>query len=210
MFILPSASRLPPVRKDHPPVEGFRREISAWRVLVWAYADEIVRAASSVVGSNFPSPGLAMSGLGRERIGSGLINGWYEPHADARLIHAKLEEWFSHDPRGGYVVMSHAERRCELPANISVPRVKVLPVLDRNGNILIQRHRSHRKAKVIAEYCMIDYEGADPRVAEHRERAWRDLHSLFVAFLDVMPNFPLSKWRVTSRGLTQGGESLTT
>lgn len=189
---------------------GFRRETTAWAALKWAYADEIVLAASSVGGSNFPSPGLAMSGLGRERISGGLINGWYEPHADARLIHAKLQDWFAHDPRSGFVVMSHAEKRLELPASITVPRVRVAPVLDRNGNVLVQRHRSHRKAKVITEYCVVDYEGTDPRVAEQRERAWADLYQLFVAFLDVMPGFILAKWKVTSRGLTTVGESLTT
>jgi hypothetical protein len=187
----------------------FRRETTAWAALVWAYADEIVRAASSVGGSNFPAPGLAMSGLGRERISGGLINGFYEPHGDARLIHQKLTDWFAHDPRAGFVVMSHAEKRHELQPRIEIPRVMVLPVLDRNGNVLVQRHRSHRKAKVITEYCLVDYEGTDPRIAEQRERAWSELYQMFTAFLDVMPGFPLTKWKVTSRGLTKGGESLT-
>jgi len=187
-----------------------RRDITAWGALVWAYADEIVLAASSVAGSNFPTPGLAMSGLGRERIAGGLINGWYEPHADARLIHAKLAEWFSHDSYGLCQVMAHAERRKQLPREIVLPRVKALPRYDRQGNVLIERRRAHRSGRVITEYCVIDYEGIDHREADRREKAWRDMHAMFVAFLDVMPNFEMSKWRVKGRGLTNVCESLTT
>lgn len=187
----------------------FRRETTAWSVLVWAYADEIVRAASSVAGSNFPTPRLAQSSLGRECVSGGLINGWYEPHRDARLIHAKLEEWFSHNPGQGITVMSHAERRKHVPPKITVPRVRVVPQLDRNGDVLIQRHRAPGRGRVIAEYCLLDYKGTDARVAEQREAAWGEFHRMFVAFLDVMPGFPLTRWKVTKRGLTNVEESLT-
>lgn len=186
-----------------------RRDITAWGALVWAYADEIVLAASNVGGSNFASPGLAMSGLGRERISGGLINGWYEPHDDARVIHAKLSEWFNHDGYGLCQVMAHAERRQRLPREIRLPRVKVLPKFDRQGNVLIERRRAHRTGRVMTEYCVLEYEGIDPREADRREQAWRDMYQVFVAFLDVMQGFELRKWRVTSRGLTSVCESLT-
>jgi hypothetical protein len=190
-------------------VVDYRRETTAWAAVVWAYADELVLAASSVGGSNFPSPGLAMSGLGRERISGGLINGWYEPHPDAMLIHAKLSEWFVHDSYGLCQVMAHAERRKRLPPEISLPRIKVMPVYDRQGNVLVERRRAHRSARVITEYCLIDYEGIDPRHADRREKAWRDMHAMFIAFLDVMQGFSLAKWKITGRGLTNVGESLT-
>jgi len=210
MFTLPLSSRLPPVRKNVPPVEGFKRETTAWAVLVWTYADEIVRAASSVEAAHFPTPGLAMSGLGRgERVSGGLINGWYEPHDDARLIHAKLEEWFSHDPRQAFSVMAHAEKRQQLPPVISVSRVRVVPRLDRNGNVLVQRHRAHRKDRVVTEYCVVDYEGTDQAIADRREAEWVAFYEMFLAFLDVMPGFALTRWKVTGRGLTNVGESLT-
>jgi hypothetical protein len=186
-----------------------RRDISAWGALVWAYADEIVLAASSVGGSNFPAPGLAMSGLGRERISGGLINGFYEPHHDARTIHAKLSDWFSHDGYGLCQVMAHAERRKQLPREIHLPRVKAMPVYDRQGNVLIERRRAHRSGRVITEYCVLEYEGIDPREADRREQAWRDMHGVLMAFLDVMQGFELTKWRVTNRGLTNVCESLT-
>ena len=105
--------------------------------------------------------------------------------------------------------MAHAEMRRRLPASITVPRVKTLPVYDRQGNVLIHRRRASRSSRVLAEYCMVDYEGVDPRIAEKREKAWRDLYSLHLAFLDVMPGFPLTKWKVVSRGLTDVCESLT-
>lgn len=189
--------------------EEFRRETTAWGVLVWAYADEIVRAASSVGGSNFPTPRLAQSSLGRECVSTGLINGWYEPHRDARLIHAKLQDWFDHDPGQGIAVMSYAERRQLVPPSITVPRVRVVPQLDRNGNVLIQRHRAPGRGRVIAEYCLLDYEGTDARIAEQREAAWVEFYRMFIAFLDVMPGFPLTRWKITKRGLTNVEESLT-
>lgn len=202
----PSGKSLPSLASHN---AEYRRETTAWGVLVWAYADEIVRAASSVGGSNFPTPRLAQSSLGRECVSTGLINGWYEPHKDARLIHAKLQDWFAHDPGQGITVMSHAERRKLVPPTITVPRVRVVPQLDRNGNVLIQRHRAHRKDRVVTEYCVIDYEGTNALVAEAREARWVEFYRMFMAFLDVMPGFPLTKWKVTKRGLTNVGESLT-
>lgn len=210
MFILPSSSRHPPVDRNHPPVVDNRRETTAWAALVWAYADEIVLAASAVGGSNFPSPGLAMSGLGRERISGGLINGWYEPHPDAHTIHAKLCDWFVHDSHGLCQVMAYAERRKQLPHEITLPRVKVVPRYDRQGNVLIERRRAHRQGRVVTEYCVVDYEGIDPRQADRREQAWRDMYAMFLAFLDVMKGFELTRWKITRRGLTDVGESLTT
>lgn len=209
-MFLPTPSQLPPKRIDQPPKADHRREITAWKALVWAYADELVLAASAPGPASFVSEGPQMSGLGRERIGGGAINGWYEPHADARLIHAKLEAWFNHDRQGCQAIMWHAERRREIAPAISVPRLRAVAVLDRQGEVLIERIRSDRKARVSAQYCLVEFEGTDPAVAASKERAWKDLYRLFVAFLDVMPGFPLTKWRIAERGLTNVGESLTT
>jgi hypothetical protein len=201
-----NGGKLPSLASHKP---DLRRDITAWGALVWAYADEIVLAASSMGGSNFPSPSLAMSGLGRERISGGLINGWYEPHQDAHTINAKLAEWFAHDGYALCQVMAHAERRKQLPREITLPRVKALPVYDRQGNVLIERRRAHRNGRVITEYCVLDYDGIDHREADRREQAWRDMHTMFLAFLDVMEGFELSKWKVKGRGLTSVCESLT-
>ena len=186
-----------------------RRNITAWGALVWSYADEIVLAASSIGPSRFIGEGPAMSGIGRERIGGGAINGWYEPHADARQIHAKLGDWFSHDGRGAQLVMWHAERRREVPSRIRLPRVKAVPVYDRNGDVLIQRRRSPLSNRLMTEFCVLQFEGLDPAVADRKEREWREFHEMFLAFLDVMAGFQLSKWRITGRGLTSDTESLT-
>lgn len=186
-----------------------RRPTTAWGALTWSYADEIVLAASSIGPSRYASDGPAMSGLGRERIGGGAINGWYEPHQDARTIHAKLADWFSHDARGAQLVMWHAERRREIPAHIHLPRVKAVPVYDRLGNVLIQRRRSPVSRRVMLEYCMLEFEGLNPAVAERKEREWRDFHEMFLAFLDVMAGFQLTKWMIAGRGLTSDTESLT-
>lgn len=209
MSIFPLSSRDLPVRTIHPPVSGFKRKITAWGALVWAYADEIVLAASSVGSARYVTEGPSISGLGRERIGGGAINGWYEPHQDARTIHAKLDEWFSHDRHAAQLVMWHAERRREIPAAIHLPRVRAVPVYDRLGNVLIMRRRAHRKDRVAAEYCMLQFEGLDPAVADRKEREWREFHAMLVAFLDVMEGFDLARWKIAGRGLTDVGESLT-
>lgn len=185
-----------------------RRPITAWRALVWAYADEIVLAASNLGGGD-GRPGLAQSNVDRERVGGGTINGVYEPHADALLIHAKLTAWFGADGFGLAQVMAHAERRREMPASISLPRLRAVPVFDRNGNVLIERRRLPNRGRVLAEFCLLDYEGLDGAKAERREAHWRAAHGLLVAFLDVMPGFALSKWKVEGRGLTAVDESLT-
>jgi len=177
--------------------------------LIWAYADEIVLAASSSGPARFVGDGPAMSGIGRERLGGGAINGWYEPHEDALLIHAKLLDWFSGDGLQARTVMTYAERRQEMPAEIVLPRVKAMPVLDRNGDVLVERRRAHRKDRVVSQYCLVEFAGLDPAVADRREQQWRDFHALFVAFLDVMAGFPLKRWKITKRGLTTVGESLT-
>lgn len=187
-----------------------RRDITAWAALVWAYADEIVLAASSIGPSNFIKDGPAMSGLGRERIGGGAINGWYEPHADARLIHAKLGDWFSHDTLGCQLVTWHAERRRHIPPTIHLPRLKATPVYDRQGNVLVARRRSPVSNRILFEYCQVMFEGYAPALAERKEREWREFHEMFLAFLDVMAGFQLSKWRIKGRGLTSDTESLTT
>lgn len=179
--------------------------------MVWAYADEIVQAASNMSEAmGLAETGYAQSQMDRERIGGGTINGWYEPHPDALAIHAKLRAWFCHDGAALALVIWHAERRRLLPPSISLPRLKAVMVTDRNGNVLIERRRAHRKARALTEYCLVEFEGVDAKVAELRERAHREVHALFVAFLDAMPGFPLTRWKVAGRGLTDVGESLTT
>jgi hypothetical protein len=209
-MFLPSSSRINPVETLHPPVKAERREITAWRCLIWAYADEIVQAASNIGSSwGYAATGYSQSNVDRERIGGGTINGWYEPHVDALLIHAKLRAWFDRDGEGLALVMRSAERRQEIAPEISLPRVKAVPVYDRNGNVLIDKRRAGPRGRVITEYCRVEWQGLAIDVAAAREQRYREFYALFVAFLDAMPGFALSRWKVTGRGLTSVDESLT-
>jgi len=200
-MILPSSSQIPPVNGR----DGFRshglKQVTAWGAVVWTYADEIAYAASTAPAGRWGGIGYVTSGLGRERIGAGAINGWYEPAADALLIHAKLTAWFAHDGEGLACVIRHAERRVAVPPVITVPRLRAVPVTDRRGEVLVKRLRAHRLARVQAEYCEVDFEGVPAGLADAREEAWRAFHAMLVAFLDVMPGFGLQRLRVEGRGL---------
>jgi hypothetical protein len=209
MLSFPSSSHHLPILPREQSTRDERREITAWRCLVWAFADEIVQAASNIGSSWYAATGYSQSNFDRERIGGGTINGWYEPHPDALVIHSKLCAWFHHDGVGLAQVMKCAERR-ELPApEISLPRVKAVPVYDRNGNVLIEKRRAGPRGRVIAEWSVIEWEGLRIDIAEAREQRHRESYALFVAFLDAMPGFELKRWKVQGRGLTSVDESLT-
>lgn len=186
-----------------------RPDITAWGALVWTYADQIAHAASSDGNSRHLLPRLAESRLGSDHIGAGVIAGFYEPAPDARLIDEKLKAWFQHDGLGLACVIRHAEQRRNIPAVIVVPRVRAVPVYDRNGEVLIERRRLPNRGRVVSEYCMVEFEGTSHDVANAEEASYRAFYGMFLAFLDVMPGFQLARWKITGRGLTTVDESLT-
>jgi hypothetical protein len=207
--IFTTSAPLTPLGKTGPVRPDLRAPITAWAALVWAYHDELVHAASNVGAAWYADTGYAQSQLGVERVSGGLINGVLEAHEDAVMIHAKMREWFSGHSEGLTRLIWVAERRIALAPEISLPRVRVMPRRDKNGEVIVMRLRPYRGARVETEYCEVEYEGLSLEVAAAREQAYREFYALFLAFLDAMPGFKLVKWKVEGRGLTNVDESLT-
>ena len=67
-----------------------KREITAWEALVWAYANENVRAAGGVdPGRRNYTTALAMQRWGETGVKASL-DGWWSCHADAVMIDARV------------------------------------------------------------------------------------------------------------------------
>jgi hypothetical protein len=222
MTSLPSPSHLPPMKKNVLPMEDGKKVKSAWGLIVWAYADELAAAASAAAPgapiSKMAGPGVAQTNWSGEYIG-GLINGWYEPPADARLIDEKLRAWFSHDREGLQRVISYAEKRTEIPPAISLERWHEVPRLDHNGKPrFIYTDKKGRAVfppygsngvRYLTKVPLTERVGIDPVLADAKEAAYREFYALFLAFLDAMPGFPFIRWKCVERGLTNNNESLT-
>jgi hypothetical protein len=206
--ILPLSSRLPPVR-NQPPVSDLRREISAWRALVWAYADEVVQAASNVPASWYADLGYSSVAFDRERVGGGTINGRLEVHEDALTIHGKLWAWFGKDGEAIARVVRAAERRQPLAPSITVERVRLVRLWDQRDETKPAMRKHRINGETVDVYCFVEFEGPTEEQALKREADYRVFYASFLAFLDAMPGFPLTRWKITERGLTGMHESLT-
>jgi hypothetical protein len=150
-----------------------------------------VRAASNYDG------GRALSG-----IGGGTINGRLESHEDALAVDAKVEGWFQGVAPGGRdMVAAWSERGTPPPLPATLPLLHPIPVLKADGDIRMEYHPVNRRAYL----CLLDWVGySAAEIAAYELR-----HRLFLALLDILPGLKLSKWKVSGRGLTDCGESLT-
>jgi len=197
-MFLPTPSQLPPKMKDLPPKADLRREISAWKALVWAYADENVRAATHC-GSEpalYCSNGLSLMRVGETGIGGGTINGLLEAHPDAWAIDNLVANWFDEWPDWRQGVALYAESRRPPPAVEHLPRQRIVgPKLNGKGNP-VQLYRDFG-AKDHPYLCPLEIdEGYTAAQVEWH----RQFLLLFKAMLDVMEGLKLERWRVRGRG----------
>lgn len=181
-----------------------RREITAWRLLVWAYADECVRAATN---GREQGPGVAASSAAvaytsETGLARGAINGLLNAHEDAWAIDDFVGRlWFAGHAHGRDFVASAAERRKPPVAADRLERLRAIPLLNARG----APHLLYTDSGKRPYLCLLDWQGhSEAEIAAHDA-----LHRLFVALLDVLPGLVLSKWKVVGRGLTDCGESLT-
>lgn len=198
MLIFPSSSRDLPVRNMPPVKADLRRETTAWRALVWAYADEHVRAAT-----NFPrkdeqsyaSNGLALMRLGETGIGGGAIHGLLEAHQDAFAIDALVAAWFEEWPEWRNGVAVYAERRRLPPRPEDLPRFAIVgPERNAKGNPREIWNANGRKDYPFL--CPLEVAGWHPAEIEK--------HAQFIVLFDellvVMKGLKLDKWVITSTG----------
>jgi hypothetical protein len=189
---------------------GSRRVMTAWRAIVWAYRDEHVRAARAEELGPDNGPGLAQSPMDRERGSGGLINGWLEPHPDALTIHRKLEAWFDHAQaavkgrRLMRIVMAAEARNPVVPLppppTITLTVVRPKPVLNRDGSAAVELRRGG-KGKWEPWYCPVEWEGEPADVVAARLAEYREFYVLFLAFLKMMPQFPLVRLSIEGDGI---------
>lgn len=204
--MIPSRSHQLPNGIKHLPKADLRREITAWRALVWAYADETLRAATDAASA----PGHLERSAGVVRYtdqGRSNTQGcWLEVHEDAFAIDALVMAWFDHDGLRRDELARYAERRTPPPRQLDLQPLRCGPVYRANGAIKLEYPPRGRQVPYL---CYVDYEGLPPHVVELKQRRQAELHGLFLALLDVMAGLRLSKWKILGRGLTDGGESLT-
>lgn len=188
---------LKPIRAD------LRAEISAWRLLVWAYRDEALRAATN--GSDFAGAATGYAQVNAERVGPrGSINGLLEAHEDAFAVDAKVSAWFEGVDRNWRdLLAAYCEKAKAPPSAAELSPMRLVPRLRPNGSLWLEYPVRGRNEPYL---CLVDYEGH----SEQELRRVQDFRDLVDALLDIMPGWTLTKWKVTSRGLTRGGESLTT
>lgn len=176
-----------------------RREITPWRALCWAYADECVGVATNVPDDHhlFISNGLMQTTYG-ERMARGSINGALDAHEDAFTI-----DGFLYRACGGreglkpyHRLREAAELRKPVPATIEVPAIQCVPRLDSKGRIdLVLPLRETHRDRAIA--CLVSYEGFPADKAEALHRAHAAFYDLFHNVLACMQDLKLVKWRVT-------------
>jgi hypothetical protein len=179
-----------------------RREISPWRALCWAYADECVGVATNVPDDHhlFLSNGLTQTTYG-ERMARGSINGALDAHEDAFAIDGWLyrvlggKDGMGKSPRQSpyHRIRLAAEQRKAIPPSIEVPLIQCVPTLNRRGDpvLLYPLNRNDRPY-----LCVVGYEGYPPEKAEAMRRAHEALYDLFTKAMACMVDLKLSKWRV--------------
>lgn len=190
-----SASGLASLASHKP---DFRRDISAWGALKWAYADQSVRAATHC-GSEpafYCSNGLALMRVGETGIGGGAINGLLEAHPDAWAIDNLVANWFDEWPEWRNGVAFYAESRRLPPALEQLPRFRIEgPRLTAKGNP-VQLYRDFG-AKDHPYLCPLEIQEGydDAQIERHRQ-----FLVMFDAMLDVMKGLKLEMWRIVSAG----------
>jgi hypothetical protein len=180
-----------------------RQPITAWHAIVWAYADEHVRAAGEEY--NYHSEAKATSSTGRLMNmgivqGRGAINGRLDCHEDALEIDAFLRVWLDDVDRSYYPGLVNAiENRRRVPMARELVPLHAVPVRRPNG--AIKEEYTRLGSHAAPSYCLVEWEG----YTIEELAAAQELYDLFIAFLDIMPGLKLSKWRIAERGLDNAG-----
>lgn len=180
-----------------------RTPISAWHALVWAYADECVRAAGEEYNHHATAKQTSSTGrlmnMGIVQ-GRGAINGRLDCHEDAVTIDVKLRAWLDEVNRNFYPCLAKAvERRKRVPRAGELMPLHPVPVRRANGTIKEEYSRMGRHDQ--PSYCLVEWEG----YTLEELSAAQQLYDLFIAFLDVLPGMKLSKWLISERGLDSSG-----
>jgi len=172
-----------------------RQPITAWKALVWAYADECVRVATN---SDYRLPNTGYSSVDLEGVGGtgGAINGFLEAHEDALAIDETVRAWFDFNGTYYHRLAIAAEKRKPLPKAGELPPLHVVPEYRPNGALRIEYRSQGKHAEPC--YCLVTYDGY---TADELAKV-QELYDLFVALLDILPGLKLRKWRVGARGLT--------
>jgi hypothetical protein len=196
MITLPSSSHKAPKMINKPPKADLRREITAWRVLVWAYRDECVRAATnSLEAGRLAETGYAASRYGAGPGSGGAINGLLEAHMDAHMIDQLVANWFDEWPMWRQGVAVYAESGKYPPRAEDLPRLRIVgPQLKPNGrHVELWRDAG---AKDHPYLCPLEIDGFEADAIERH----RQFVILFEALLDVLQGLPLTKWKIVGRG----------
>lgn len=187
----------------HPVKADLRQPITAWKALVWAYADEHVRAAGEEY--NYHAQPKETSSTGRLMNmgvvqGRGAINGRLDCHEDALEIDATMRKWFEGIDGAFYPALAKAvERRTRVARACELKPLHPVPVRRANGSIKEEYTRMGRHDA--PSYCLVEWEG---HTSEEMLQA-QQLYDLFIAFLDIMPGLNLSKWLISERGIDSSG-----
>lgn len=173
-----------------------RQPITAWKALVWAYADECVRVATN---SDYRLASTGYSSVDLEGAGGtgGAINGFLEAHEDALAIDETVRAWFDFNGTYYHRLAVAAEKRKPLPRACDLRPLRVLPQYRPNGTVRMEYRSQGKHAE--PHYCLVAYDG---HTAEQLTEV-QEHFDLFVALLDILPGLKLMKWRVAERGLTQ-------
>lgn len=202
--ILPRSSHVLPIfpkdhRRDRTKAD-LRREITAWKALVWAYRDECVRVASNKhQGPALRSNGRRLALAGEDwAMGDEPLGGFLEAHEDAVTIDAWLFKTACGKDFNLYAAIAvAAENNRPVPPEVFIPPRRVAPVLRDNGRPEIRYTTSGRR---IAEYCLIRLVGPTEEERASIERHQASLHGFFLAVLDALQDISLSKWVIVGRG----------
>ncbi len=179
------------------PKADLRREITPWRALCWAYADECVGVATNVPDDHhlYLSNGLTQTSYG-ERLARGSINGALDAHEDAFTIDGFL--YRACGLRDGlppyHAIRAAAEKRAMIPAEIVVPAIQCVPRLNKRGEPQLEYPLNRNDKPYL---CVVTYEGYPQDKANEMRRRHALLHDLFVNVMACMVDLQLVKWKIT-------------
>lgn len=165
-----------------------KKVISAWRALVWAYADEAVRAANAHLG-------FKDQGQPRYWSEKATVSGFLSAHPDAIALDATLQR--SLDGYQYTRIARAAEQRVPIPATIDLPPPRIVPVLNRRGNPSVLINPSSGRPW----YCPVEIVGFTDQKARDLQEAQLAMHRVLLAVLDVVLAMPFERWEVRGRGI---------
>jgi len=177
-------------RKAEPKAD-LRAEITAWRLLVWAYADERARFANASLsdGADLLVPSLAQRDIAEVAKSAGGV-AWMavDVAADALAVDRAVLEICGGDYHLRNAIARAAERRQPIVPVSSLPQPKPVPRLKINGRLdLGYQPKSHTPF-----VCWLYYDGTDPVTYEQHAV----IHGLFCLVLLALPRLAFDRWIV--------------